>query len=91
MQEQHTIRQKDDEARREFRRRTLKGGKIIFNNRQSILDCTIRDLSKAGCRIIVPSQADIPAEFELHLPGSDERFKCRIIWRKQKEAGVKFE
>ncbi len=91
MQEQHTTPQKDDEARCEFRRRTLKGGKIVFNNRQSVLDCTIRDLSKAGCRIIVPDQADMPAEFELHLPGSDEKFQCQIIWRKQKEAGVKFE
>ena len=90
MQEQQNIPQKNDEARSEFRRRTLKGGKINFNSLQSVLDCTIRDLSKTGCRIIVPSQADFPDEFELHLPGSDEKFQCQIIWRKHYEAGVKF-
>jgi len=91
MQEQHQITQKDDEARAEFRRRTLKGGKIIFNNRQSVLDCTIRDLSKVGCRLIVASQIDMPEDFELHFLGSDEKFQCHVIWRKQQEAGVKFE
>ncbi len=90
MQEQQNIPQKDDEARSDSRRRTLKSGKIIFNNRQSVLDCTVRDLSKTGCRIIVASQTDMPADFELHLPGSDDRFQCQIIWRKKLEAGVKF-
>jgi len=90
MQEQQNIPQKEDDSRSEFRRRTLKSGKIIFNNLQSILDCTIRNLSKTGCRIIVPNQADFPAEFELQLPGSDEKFQCQVIWRKHHEAGVKF-
>ena len=90
MQEQQNIPQNDDESRSDFRRRTLKSGKIIFNNLQSVFDCTIRDLSKTGCRVIVPSQADLPAEFELHLPGSDEKFQCQTIWKKHQEAGVKF-
>ncbi len=68
----------------------MKSGKIVFNHHQSVLDCTIRDLSEIGCRIIVQNQIDLPADFELHLTSSDEKYHCQIIWRKGKEAGIKF-
>jgi len=90
MEKQQDETEQSDENRSELRRRTLKGGKIIFNDQQSVLDCTIRNLSKTGCRIIVANQIDIPSDFELHLPGSGEKYQCQIIWRKQLEAGVKF-
>lgn len=90
MQESRDTSDNSDESRAELRRRTLKGGKIVFNHHQSVLDCTIRDLSEAGCRIIVQNQTDLPADFELHLTSSDEKYQSQIIWRKGKEAGVKF-
>lgn len=79
-----------DENRSEFRRRTLKGGKIVFNEQKSVIDCTIRNLSETGCQIIVAGHADLPMAFDLLLPSSGERFQCEIIWRKVNEAGVKF-
>jgi PilZ domain-containing protein len=82
--------QDHDENRSEFRRRTLKGGKIVFNDQKSVLDCTIRNLSETGCQIIVTNNIDIPKAFELHLASSGEKYQCEIIWRKANEAGVKF-
>ena len=90
MQEQPNVSEHSDDNRSEPRRRTLKGGKIIFNNNQCVLNCTIRDLSKAGCRLSVPGQTGLPTEFELHLPSSDDKYQCQIIWRKSFEVGVKF-
>jgi len=90
MQNSTDITDNNDENRTEFRRRTLKSGKIVFNDNKSVLDCTIRNLSETGCQIIVTNNIDIPAAFELHLLSSGEKYQCEIIWRKASEAGVKF-
>lgn len=78
------------EHRSEFRRRTLKSGKIVFNDQKSVIDCTIRNLSETGCQIVVSNLIDIPDDFDLHLTSSGEKYQCGIIWRKANEAGVKF-
>jgi len=80
----------NDENRSEFRRRTLKSGKIIFNDQKSVLDCTIRNLSETGCQIMVSTHKDLPYAFDLNLTSSGEKYQCEVIWRKGNEAGVKF-
>ncbi len=84
------VSENHDDNRSEFRRRTLKSGKIVFNEQSSVIDCTIRNLSDTGCQIIVLNHNDIPTAFELLLPSSGEKYQCEIIWRKGNEAGVKF-
>jgi hypothetical protein len=37
-----------NDRRRDNRNRTLLGGKIIFNNRQSVIDCIVRNRSDTG-------------------------------------------
>jgi hypothetical protein len=39
------------EQRRSSRNRTLLQGRVVFNNRFSLLDCTVRDLSETGAQI----------------------------------------
>jgi len=90
MQKPQNTPENHTENRAEFRRRTLKSGKIIFNDQKSVIDCTIRNLSEKGCQIIVTTNADLPMVFELLLPTSGERYQCEIIWQKLNEAGVKF-
>ena len=34
---------------------TLKAGRIVFNQRRSVLDCTVRNLSSTGACLDVPS------------------------------------
>ena len=90
MQKTNDMSENHDEHRSEFRRRTLKGGKIVFNDHKSVVDCTIRNLSATGCQIISPNLIDIPSAIELYLPSSGEKYQGEIIWRKGNEAGVKF-
>jgi len=90
MQKPQDTSENHSENRSEFRRRTLKNGKIIFNEQKSVMDCTIRNLSETGCQIIITGNADIPMTFDLLLPSSGERYQCEIMWRKLNEAGVKF-
>jgi hypothetical protein len=46
---------------------TLKAGRIVFNQRRSVLDCTVRNLSSTGACPDVPSTVGIPAvsQFEI--------------------------
>ena len=41
----------DDDRRSSKRRRTVLTGKVLFNNRASVFDCTVRDLSDTGDQI----------------------------------------
>ena len=50
-----------EDHRRQIRRRVLKGGKILFNNKASSIDCAIRNLSEGGALLHVESAVGIPA------------------------------
>lgn len=70
------------------RLRSLKGAKIIIN-RQSSLDCTVRNLSDTGAKIVVPSPVMIPDRFELRFEDGRE-LPCIVRWRTLSEFGVEF-
>jgi hypothetical protein len=71
------------------RRTTLKGGEIAFNGGRSTIDCTVRNLSNSGAKLLVASVIGIPDTFDLVLPNSPKQ-PCRVAWRKAKEIGVEF-
>jgi hypothetical protein len=49
------------------RKRTLKKGRIVFNNRRSVIDCTVRNLSDGGALLLVNSLIGIPDSFDLTI------------------------
>jgi len=80
-----------DEHRHDQRLRALKAGKIVFNHRSSVLDCTIRNLSAQGASLQVASTVGIPESFDL-LIGSDPASRpCRVAWRSESRLGVAFQ
>ena len=78
-----------DEHRADRRRRTLKSGKIVFNDGKSIIDCVVRDSSAGGARLECESFVDCPKEFTLRLANGPS-YECEVTWMKVKAAGVKF-
>ena len=78
------------ENRAATRRKTLKGGRIIFNSGRSTIDCTVRNLSSTGARLEVVSVVGIPNTFDLAV-GRDGVRPCRVAWRTLKELGVEFQ
>lgn len=57
-----------------------------------LCDCSLSDVSDRGARINVHDSEIIPDNFLLLLAGSGAaRRKCRVIWRKPQQVGVKFE
>jgi len=72
------------------RTRMLRAGKIIYNNKMSVSDCSIRDLSSSGCRLGLESLVGIPDHFSLHIQNGGSRHECEVVWRKSNMMGVRF-
>jgi hypothetical protein len=54
--------------------------------------CVLSDISNTGARIDVEDSKTVPDQFMLWLSNSGSaRRKCRVIWRKPHQVGVKFE
>jgi diguanylate cyclase (GGDEF)-like protein len=79
-----------DERRASQRARTWRGGKILLNNRRSVLDCTIRNLSREGACLQVESPLGVPPAFDLLIDGEQAPRPCRLVWQSDHRAGVAF-
>jgi hypothetical protein len=79
-----------NERRKLQRSRSLKGGKILFNNKQSVITCTVRNLSTEGANLQVQTAVGVPAFFDLLLEGDNTTRPCDVIWKAQNRIGVSF-
>jgi hypothetical protein len=77
------------ENRTQPRLRTLKGGRISFNNGAAI-DCIVRNLTNTGACLEVASPIGIPESFELVLDSDGTTRTCHITWESAKRIGVAF-
>jgi hypothetical protein len=78
------------ERRRVRRTRVLKGAKIILNDRSSLFDCTVRNLTNLGASVHVPSTIGSPDIFALSFDSGRSSRGCRVIWRADDKIGVSF-
>lgn len=78
------------ERRSTSRSKSFLRGRILFNNRQSGVDCLVRDYSEQGARLIFSDTAGIPAMVELHIPQKDQTLRTHVQWRRGNEVGVTF-
>ena len=53
------------EHRHSQRTRMLRAGKIVFNNKSSVIDCLVRNLSPTGACLLVSNVIGVPSTFEL--------------------------
>jgi hypothetical protein len=78
------------ENRLSNRRRTVLKGQVVFNNRASAIDCTVRDLSDTGARIVFADVFLPPPEFELEIPSRDLQVQARLVWSRGATHGIVF-
>jgi hypothetical protein len=78
------------ERRTQTRRRALKTARIVFNNRCSVIDCAVRNLSDQGAMLTVPGPHGIPDAFVLEFDAGAVQRPCTVIWRKERQIGVTF-
>jgi hypothetical protein len=80
-----------DEKRKAPRRRVLKGGKIVFADAMRVIDCTIRDLSEDGARLMIANTVGVPDTFMLYEQAKGMLHPASVIWRQADAVGVKFD
>jgi hypothetical protein len=79
-----------DEQRKAPRRRVLKEGKIVYADGLRVLDCTIRDLSEGGARLLIANTVGLPDSFHLYEKSSGLLYPATVAWRQSNSLGVKF-
>jgi hypothetical protein len=71
------------------RKRILKAGKIEFG--WGAIDCVVRNISSTGASLEVESPVGIPDRFDLVIVLDRLRRQSRVVWRKEKRLGVRFD
>ena len=72
------------------RRRVLKAGRILFNNRMSSIDCTVRTLADDGAGLDVSSSIGVPETFSLAIRSDAFETRCRIVSQTERHIEVEF-
>lgn len=72
------------------RRRVLKAGRLVFNDRRSSIDCTVRALWKTGAEVQVASASDLPDTVTLELLSSGHSWGARIVQRRPNRLELDF-
>jgi hypothetical protein len=78
------------ERRQSSRKRVLKKGRIIFNQKRSVIDCTVRNLTAAGAMLSVKSLIGIPDCFDLSVDSEAGSHAASVVWKRDNQIGVKF-
>ncbi|EJZ21784.1 sensor domain-containing diguanylate cyclase, partial [Rhizobium sp. Pop5] len=72
------------------RRRVLKAGSIMFNDRRSTIDCTVKSIGSGSAGLSVSNTTGIPAEFILAIKGEGFETNCRVISQDRQHLEVAF-
>jgi PilZ domain len=72
------------------RARVLKGAKIISFNHMLVLDCTVRDLSVTGAKLMCADPLSVANTFRLMLPAENSIQDARVVWRREGMLGIEF-
>lgn len=79
-----------ENRRRTHRSRTCLEGRVVFNHRQSTMDCIVRNLSANGARIALADYATLPDDFDITICRRRELYKATVIWRSATDIGLSF-
>ncbi len=78
------------EAIRTNARRVLKAGRIIFNNRASVVNCTVRWMSDEGAGMDVTGSFGIPSRFTLAIRSDGFERPCEVVASTDRHIEVRF-
>ncbi|HWM82288.1 MAG TPA: PilZ domain-containing protein [Pseudolabrys sp.] len=70
--------------------RTFLKGVVYYDNRRVSIDCTVRDISDTGARVVFAAPVTVPDHVELFIPQKQRSFAARVERREPVEIGVSF-
>ena len=82
----------DGADRRDVQRtKVLRNAKIIAPRRDSVIHCTVQNITSGGACLKLANTSGVPDYFELTFELGRTRRSCRVIWRTADQLGVAFE
>jgi hypothetical protein len=76
------------ERRKEPRKPTYLGGRIVHSRRDWATTCIVRNVSSTGAQLDLVQDMPIPQEFSLRIPWRQIELKVRTRWRRDGQVGV---
>jgi hypothetical protein len=77
------------DRRSNVRKKVMRAARVFFNDRQSLIDCTILDLSDGGAKLEFASRQMLPRTFDLQMQNG-AIYRCEVRWAKDNFFGVRF-
>jgi hypothetical protein len=77
------------DRRSSVRKKVVRAARVIFNENQNLVDCTILDLSDGGAKLEFPSRQVLPRTFDLQMQNG-AIYRCEVRWAKDNFFGVRF-
>ena len=71
------------------RARRLKEGRVMFNDKKSVMSCLVRDFTENGARLRTGEPYLVPEFFDFVMMGGNTR-PARKIWHTATEMGIAF-
>lgn len=84
------MKETDENTRAARRSRVLKGAKLVHMKNWSLVDCTVRDMSETGARIICGDQFAVANEFRFLIQSDNTIQNARVVWRRGDLLGIEF-
>jgi hypothetical protein len=78
------------ERRPSARSRVLLSGIVTYGDGAFSFDCSFRNLSKTGARVMVGINMQFPSQFFLINIRDRVAYDCKVVWNKGSEIGVTF-
>jgi hypothetical protein len=78
------------ERRPSPRRRALLAGLVVHSAGRFSFQCTIRDISAGGARIVFAAGSAVPSQIEVINRSNGAVYHCDVIWTTNIAAGLKF-
>lgn len=78
------------ERRKHERKRSLKRGMIVFNDRYCSTECVIRNESDFGALLKVEQNQAIPSHIEIRQYPNPAYRPAQIIWRSPDAVGIRY-
>jgi hypothetical protein len=72
------------------RNRVYYGGLVAFNDRNSTIDCVVRNFSMFGAKIEFENVVTVPDEIDFEIKRKAISCTARLVWRSRDAAGLVF-
>lgn len=91
MKTQRSSAREVEEFLRAERRSVSWLAKGVLPNINTAIDCEVLNVSDAGAKIQLIEVDFLPYKFKLFVPQIYTLYECRLVWKKQRLAGIAFE